>query len=359
MVGIRWALLAAILFGLSTPFAKMLSLLVNPITLAGLIYLGAGIGLGTWLFVSRIFERHAAHAEAPLLQSDLPWLAGAIITGGIVAPILLLAGLMFTPASAASLMLNMETALTVLLAWFVFKEGFGCRVFMGVLLIIAAGAVLSWSASLASPIDNRPAFWGPIAIAGACLAWGIDNNLTRKISSGDPVQVAAIKGLVAGAFNLVLSFALGARVPRLGTILISGTVGLFGYGLSIVFFVLSLRHLGVARTSAYFAVAPFVGAFSSLLIFAEPLTPQFMLAVPLMAAGICFHLAERHVHEHAHDEFAHGHRHTHDEHHKHWHAREGDAGEPHSHEHLHRRLVHSHPHYPDIHHRHGHQDLRP
>ena len=341
-VGVGTALLAALLFGLSTPFAKLLLGHTAPVLLAGLLYLGSGIGLSLLYFTRRTAE------EAPLTRTDLPWLAGAVLFGGIVAPALLMLGLRHTPASAASLLLNLEGVFTSLLAWFVFKENFDRRIFLGMALIVAGGVVLSWQGgNLSLPL-------GSLAIAGACLCWGIDNNLTQKVSASNPYQAAAIKGAAAGTVNLVIAVSLGTRLPALLSVGGALLVGFLGYGLSLAFFVLALRHVGTARTGAYFSLAPFVGAVVSLLLLHEPVGPLFFIAAAFMAAGVWLHLTERHEHGHRHERMRHTHRHIHDEHHQHEHAPGGDPRESHSHEHVHEPMTHAHTHYPDIHHRHGH-----
>src|SRR5947208_8110828 len=265
--GIVFALLAALLFGASTPLAKSLLPQLTPLLMAGLLYLGSGIGLGIYALLRRGLGPH----EAALARKDVPWLAAAIAAGGILGPILLMWGLSATPASSASLLLNLEGVLTALLAWFVFKENFDARIAIGMALIAAGGVFLSW---MGSPAIGLP--WGSLAIIGACLAWAIDNNLTRKVSTGYPVQIAMLKGLVAGSVNTGLAFALGAKFPALTSLLASGVVGFFGYGVSLTLFVLALRHIGTARTGAYFSIAPFVGAAISILLLGD--TPTISLA---------------------------------------------------------------------------------
>ena len=347
--GVAYALLAAALFGASTPFAKTLVGQVAPVTLAGVLYLGSGLGLLACFIVRALASRNAQDKPAALTAADLPWLAGAIAFGGIAGPVLLMAGLTLTPASTASLLLNMEGVLTAMLAWFVFKENFDRRIFAGMLLIVAAGVLLSWEQI---PVLGVP--WGALAIVGACLCWGIDNNLTRKVSASDALQIACVKGLVAGSVNLAIAFALGFRLPELRTLLGAGAVGFCGYGLSLVMFVLALRHLGTARTGAYFSAAPFVGALVSLLMLGEVPGTVFWVAAALMGAGIWLHLTETHEHQHEHEPMAHAHAHSHDAHHRHEHDFEWDGVEPHAHPHQHAPLRHAHAHYPDIHHRHDH-----
>jgi drug/metabolite transporter (DMT)-like permease len=343
--GAALALLSAALFGASTPFAKLLIGTVDPWLLAGLLYLGSGLGLA----MAQLARRAAgiAPAEAPLRRTDLPWLALVVLFGGMVAPVLLMAGLIRTDASTAALLLNLEGLFTLVIAWTVFRENVDRRVALGAAAILAGALILSWT-------PDADLSWGALAIAGACLAWGVDNNLTRKLSAADPIQIAAIKGLGAGTVNLILAMSLGAAWPSAGTVLAAGVVGLLGYGVSLVLFVLALRHVGTARTGAYFSTAPFLGALLALSLLGEAMTAQLALAAALMGIGVWLHLTERHEHEHVHEPLVHEHRHVHDEHHAHAHVTDDPTGEPHVHVHAHARLIHRHPHYPDIHHRHTH-----
>ena len=342
--GVGYALFAAALFGASTPFAKRLLGDLPPVLLAGLLYLGSGLGL-----TGMRLTRGSRSTEAPLTRADYPWLAGAVLCGGVLGPVLLMIGLTSTPASTASLLLNLEGVFTALLAWFVFRENFDRRIAIGMLLILAGGMLLSWQsgAGLALPL-------GSLAVAGACLCWGIDNNLTQKVSAGDPLQVAAIKGACAGTVNLAIALALGTRVPFSPVLLGALLVGFLGYGLSLVLFVLALRHIGSARTGAYFSLAPFVGAAVSLLLLREAVGPLFLASAALMGWGVWLHLTEKHEHTHTHERLAHSHQHYHDAHHQHAHDAGVDPREPHTHPHNHEPMTHSHPHYPDIHHRHRH-----
>ena len=349
MPGIAPAFLAALLFGASTPLAKSLVSDISPMMLAGLLYAGSGFGLGCWLLVRRLRPREAG-AEAPLQRRDVPWLAGAVLFGGVLGPVLLMAGLVGTPASTASLLLNLEGVLTALLAWVVFRENVDVRIFTGMVAIVAGGVLLSWNQA---PRAGVP--WASLAIAAACACWAIDNNLTRAVSGGDPVQIAAIKGGVAGIINIAVALFMGHRLPDLLHLLAAGVIGLTGYGISLVAFVLALRHLGAARTGAYFSTAPFVGAALSLLLLHESPGGSFWMAGGLMALGVWLHVSERHEHEHAHEAMEHEHLHRHDEHHLHVHDFAWDGSEPHSHPHTHEPLIHAHPHYPDLHHRHRHE----
>jgi len=341
--GPAFALASALLFGASTPFAKLLlGHGADPWLLAGMLYTGSGLGLGLfWLLRPR-------HQDAPLRKSDLPLLALVVFFGGAVGPLLLMLGLAQTSASSASLLLNLEGLATMAIAWIVFRENVDRRLLLGALAILAGAVLLAWSGG---PLAVR---WGALAIAGACLAWGIDNNLTRKLSLSDPVQIAAIKGVVAGAVNLTLAFAQGAVLPPLPLVAAAGLLGLAGYGVSLVFFVLALRHLGSARTGAYYSSAPFAGAILAVLIFDDAVTLRLLLAGALMVIGLYLHLVEKHAHEHFHQEMTHEHRHSHDAHHRHGHQLGDPPGEPHSHPHQHPPLRHSHRHFPDTHHDHDH-----
>jgi drug/metabolite transporter (DMT)-like permease len=349
--GALMALGSAALFGASTPLAKLLlGDGLNPWLLAGLLYLGSGIGL----MVARIAapgRLAGSQNEAPLRKADLPWLGLVILTGGALGPILLMVGLSTTPASSAALLLNVEGLATIVIAWMVFRENVDRRLLLGAVAILAGAVVLSWKGG------PHGFGFGSLAILGACLAWGIDNNLTRKLSSADPMQIAIAKGLVAGTVNVGLALSMGASLPAWTPALEAGLVGFLGYGVSLVLFVLALRHVGSARTGAYFSTAPFIGALLAVGMFNDPITAQFAAAGLLMAIGVYFHLSETHEHEHAHRVLEHEHRHVHDEHHRHKHGPNDPVVEPHSHAHRHPALIHSHPHFPDLHHRHHHEHI--
>lgn len=349
--GVTCAILAAVLFGASTPLAKLLLRDVSPTLLAGLLYLGSGAGLGVWALLRR---RTAENAEAKLARRDLPWLALVVLFGGVLGPLLLMWGLARTPASTSSLLLNLEGVLTALLAWFVFRENFDRRIAIGMAAIVAGGVLLSWGGTPTLGAGRFDVLLGPLLIAGACLAWALDNNLTRKISAADPVQIAAVKGLIAGATNTAIGLALGGFAPGVGVIALAGALGLASYGVSLVLFILGLRHLGSARTGAYFSTAPFVGAVLAIALLAEPITPALLGAAALMGLGLWLHLTEQHCHEHVHPYLEHEHWHEHDEHHQHEHPPGIDPRGPHSHPHVHLPMKHTHAHYPDIHHQHGH-----
>jgi drug/metabolite transporter (DMT)-like permease len=344
--GIAYALLGAALFGASTPIAKLLVGEIGPVMLAGLLYAGSGVGLGLWLAARGLIW---PAAERPRFAAgDYKWLAGAVISGGVVGPVLLMLALAASSASSVSLLLNLESVFTALLAWFVFRENFDRRLVLGMSLIVCGGAILGWRPGEVGSV--RPA----LAVAGACLCWALDNNLTRKISAGDSVKIAGIKGLAAGTVNLCVAAAFGAALPAPEITCAAALIGLFGYGVSLALFVVALRQLGTARTAAYFSTAPFIGAAASFALLGEAPDASFWAASLLMAAGVALHLAERHRHLHRHEALTHIHPHTHDEHHRHEHDFAWDGTEPHSHTHEHDPLDHSHAHFPDIHHRHSH-----
>lgn len=339
--GVAAALAAALLFGAATPLAKWMLDSVSPWLLAGLLYLGSGIGL-------TLYRRLMRAPAVRIPRDELPWFAGAIAAGGIAGPVLLMIGLTGIPASGASLLLNAEGIFTALLAWFVFRENFDRRIALGMGAIAAGAVVLSW------PGEARfTGLWPALAVLGACFAWGVDNNLTRKISLADATWIAAVKGLVSGTVNLILALLLGAAMPALPHLAGAMLLGFLAYGVSLALFVVGLRHLGTARTGAYFSVAPFFGATLALLM-GEPATMRLLAAGALMALGTWLHLTERHEHAHVHEETWHEHEHVHDEHHQHEHDAPVAAGTRHRHPHAHQAQTHTHRHFPDAHHRHHH-----
>ncbi len=344
--GVVYALSAALLFGLGTPLAKLLLANVHPLMLAALLYLGSGFGLA----LLRLLRREATQLPR---GREWWWLAGAVAAGGVAGPVLLMLGLSGFSASGASLLLNSESVLTALLAWFVFKENFDARIALGMLAIVCGALVLAW------PVDaslSSGSLTSALLIVAACLAWAIDNNLTRKVSLADAGFIAMSKGLGAGTVNLLLAWLAGAAMPSPLLAAQSALLGFASYGASLVLFVLALRHLGTARTGAYFSTAPFAGALLAIFLLGEPVTTQLVLGGLLMLAGVVLHLNERHDHDHMHEALEHDHEHVHgdDPHHQHEHAQSVQPGVRHGHRHTHEPLHHSHGHYPDAHHRHGH-----
>ena len=343
--GITYALLAAALFGASTPFAKRLLGDVPPLMLAGLLYLGSGLGLSLMLGGRKLIKRSDLDIAWPS-KPDWGWLAGAILFGGILGPVLLMYGLTTSNAATASLLLNFESVLTALIAWLVFRENVDARIAFGMAVIVLGAIVLSWTQ------DAGEVARGSLLVVAACACWAIDNNLTRKVSANDAMIVAGLKGLIAGGVTLTCALQLGQALPSLDATLAAALLGFFSYGISLALFVLALRHLGAARTGAYFAVAPFLGAALAIVVTQEAVTPQLVMAGMLMALGVYLHLTERHEHVHAHEAVAHEHPHRHDAHHQHRHDFQWDGTEPHTHRHQHDPIVHGHPHFPDIHHLH-------
>jgi drug/metabolite transporter (DMT)-like permease len=345
------ALFAAALFGVATPLAKALLGSLSPFMVAGLFYLGSGLGLAAVLAFRRFVRGSHPHEHADtnrIPARELPWLAGAIVTGGIAGPALLMLGLHSTPAATASLMLNLEGVFTALIAWVVFRENVDWQIFLGMVAIVAGGVALSWQPGAAGvPL-------GALLVAAACACWAIDNNLTRKVSTHDAMLIACVKGLVAGPVNFLIALRLGASLPSVPSLAATMLTGFAGYGVSLVLFVVALRNLGTARTGAYFSVAPLFGVTLSLILWPQWPPALFWIASALMVLGVWLHIRERHAHPHTHETLDHTHRHRHDEHHQHKHDFDWDGREPHTHAHHHAPITHTHAHFPDIHHRHSH-----
>ena len=338
---VLFALSAAALFGASTPFAKLLVGGLSPMLVAGLLYLGSGVGLGAIRLA-----RDRGWKSPGLPDAEWPWLLGATFFGGVLGPVALMVGLTSTSGTTASLLLNLEAVLTALIAWIVFKENADRRIVLGMAAIVAGGLVLSWP----TQSTGTSGWMGPLLVGMACLCWAIDNNLTRKVSASDALFIAGSKGLIAGLVNTSLAVALGASWPNMGATLGTMAVGLLGYGFSLVLFVLALRGLGTARTGAYFSTAPFMGAALSVFVLGDSTSLTLWLAAGLMGGGVWLHLTEQHGHEHTHEPLEHAHPHVHDAHHQHLHDVPWDGHGAHQHT----ATRHKHSHFPDIHHRHGH-----
>lgn len=341
------ALLAALLFGASAPIAKLLLGDMQPIPLAAFLYLGSGIGLLIFKIFQR-FKKDYTKVEAGIKKEDVKWLLGAVLVGGVIAPIVLMFSLKNTPASTASLLLNFEGVSTTLIAGLVFKEAIGKRIGLAVAAVTTSSILLSWDFN---------GEWGfSIAALGvllACMMWGFDNNFTRNISSKDPLITVIIKGIGAGSFSLLLALILKTPLPNFKIILSALFLGFICYGFSIVLFILAMRNLGASRASAFFGTAPFVGTFVSLMLFDESPNTLFYVSLPIMVVGTVLLLSEEHIHKHIHEPMEHEHRHRHDDGH-HTHQHDGETISEHSHLHKHEALEHAHPHTPDIHHRHKH-----
>jgi drug/metabolite transporter (DMT)-like permease len=339
--GSLFGVAAAALFGASAPVAKLVLPETGPVLLAALLYLGAG----TALSIVRLVRGH--HGEARVQRGDVVLLAGIVVTGGILGPVLMLVGLGRLSAVAGALLLNLEAPFTILIAVIVFREHLGRRLALAAALIIGAAAILGWS-----PGDLHGDGLGVLCIAGACASWGVDNNLTQRLSLRDPIAVVHIKTLGAGACTLAIALATGHRLPAPTVTVAALVLGAASYGLSIVLDTYALRWLGAAREAAIFATAPFVGAALAIPLHGAWPSPADAVAAVIMIGGVALLVRERHGHAHTHDPLEHDHLHVHDEHHAH--AHDGPVAEPHAHPHRHAPLTHDHPHTPDLHHRHRH-----
>jgi drug/metabolite transporter (DMT)-like permease len=315
--------------------------------LAALLYIGGGAGALLFKFARAAISKKPK-SEADITKKDIPWLAGMILAGGVAAPVILMYSLKATPAATASLLLNFEAVSTAIIAAIFFKEPLGKRVWAAVALITASAVLLTWN-----PAEEWGFSLGAAGIIGACILWGVDNNLTHKVSAKDPLTITGVKGIGAGAVSLILSFAAGSPFPSVTLVFPALLLGAFSYGFSIVLLIAAMRHLGAARASAFFGTAPFIGAVVSVILFAESPALQFYISIPIMIAGAVLISGEKHRHRHLHPYMEHDHKHRHDDlHHNHVHE-DGFTGE-HSHPHVHEAMEHDHAHLPDIHHRHQH-----
>jgi drug/metabolite transporter (DMT)-like permease len=337
------ALLAAVLFGISTPLSKLLLSHLSPIMLAALLYLGAGSGMFALRLI--IKANRPLSKEAGIARKDLPFTIGMVILD-ISAPILLLVGLTTTAAANVSLLSNFEIAATALLALWLFKETIGQRLWTAIILITASSILLSLK-----DLQGLSFSAGSIFVLLACLCWGLENNFTKMLSLKDPMQIVVIKGLGSGAGSLLIALVTKQMTADYSYILFTLILGFFAYGLSIFFYVRAQRDLGAARTSAYYAVAPFIGVGLSFIVAKEPITSNFIIAAILMIFGAYYAAREKHDHQHRHEVLCHDHRHHHgDGHHTHVH---GDfISGKHSHPHEHETIEHAHHHAPDMHHKH-------
>lgn len=344
VTGALYGLGAAALFGISVPLAKVLLPATGPVVLAGLLYLGAGTGL-TALAALRADAR--AGRESRLRRADLPLVLGIVLSGAVAGPVLLLIGLRELSAVTAALLLNLETPFTILLAVVLFGEYLGGVETIATALVVLGAVMLSrvsggFTASMA----------GVAAVAGACISWAIDNNLTQRLSMRDPVSIVRVKAVAAAPITFGLALAVGEPWPPSVAVASGMVLGFFSYGLSVVLAVRALRALGAAREAAYFATAPFIGALVSAGVLGERLGYRELAAMVFMATGVVLLLRAEHEHVHVHEAIEHDHAHAHDEHHTH--AHDGASNEPHAHLHRHQTLSHDHPHVPDAHHRHRH-----
>ena len=338
--------ISASLFGISPPLAKLLVEDIPPVALAGLLYLGAFAGLSLYSIGKRIIMTDPDKKAAPLERKDLPWLAGAVLVGGIIAPISMMTGLTLISGFSASLLLNLEGLATAMIAVFLFKENAGKNLWLALVCMTIAGILLTWD-----PSQGKFNIAGPLLIIFAVVCWGMDNNLTRNISHKDPIQIAKIKGFVAGTTSLSLAIILGMKIYLDITIVFSLLLGSFSYGISLVFFIKALEGLGSSRTGAFFSLAPFIGAITSLIILKEWIGWVMFPAAGFMIIGIWLISSEKHSHYHIHKQITHTHSHVHNDMH-HLHKHSGAFYEPHTHEHTHVEIAHTHVHWPDTHHQH-------
>lgn len=340
--GAAFGLAAALLFGLSTPVAKLLLPGAGPFLMAGLLYLGGGLAL---TFFGAI---RGPGPEARLGRKDLPTLAGMILSGGVVGPVLFMVGLSRLPGSSAALLLNLEAPFTIALAIALYGESLTAREAGGTFAIVVGGLLLSL---FAGGIPGLPR--GALAVAAACAAWALDNNLAARLALRDPVEVVRAKSLVAGTVSVLLGLLANERLPSFSSIPLTLLAGAVGYGFSIVLHLMATRVLGAARQGALFATAPFAGALAAFAVLGERPGLLDLLAAVAMALGVLLLLGARHGHRHGHEALEHEHTHVHDEHHRHPHP--PGTPEPHVHLHEHGDLVHDHPHVSDAHHHHRHE----
>jgi len=328
-----YIVISAALFGISAPVSKLLISDISPVAMAGLLYLGAFLGLAAF----RLSPLGGDEEETALKRSEVPYLAGSIVAGGVIAPILLMMGIASVTGIASSLLLNLEGVATALIAWLAFKEAVGRRTWTALALMTAAGVLLALETG-----GGETSTYGAALIVMAMFFWGLDNNLTQKIASTGPQRIAMLKGLVAGTASTSLAFLLGQAPPLGPELLAALLLGSLSYGVSLVLFILALDSLGSARTGAFFALGPFIGAVASVPLLGEVPSLMILPAGALMAAGAYLLLTERHTHLHWHPRVVHEHMHVHDAGHDH--PRPPGTVKPHSHMHVHEAVLHEHEH---------------
>lgn len=339
---IGYAILAAALYGASSPVSKKLLTHLPPTLMASMLYLGAGLGMSA-LFLLQSRESKGAGIE----KKDFPYVLGMILLD-IAAPILLMMGLYKTTASTVSLLNNFEIVVTTLIALILFKESVGKRMWIAIFLITASSMILSISDFSKIELSSSSIF-----VLLACVSWGLENNCTRMLSLKNPVQIVVVKGLGSGFGAFMVALYLGESIGHIGYMVLALILGFFAYGLSITLYIRAQRDLGASRTSAFYAAAPFMGVLLSWFFLREPITGTFLLALAVMIVGTYFAVSETHDHEHVHGDEIHEHSHCHDDgHHDHIHLT-SVSGE-HTHVHTHSSIKHTHSHFPDMHHTHAH-----
>lgn len=347
---IFYVIISSILFGISPPIAKILVGDIHPVTLSGFLYLGAFAGLFLYYLGQRFFGSVVESISPSLDRDDLLWVLLIILLGGVLGPISLMFGLRMVSGFTASLLLNLEGLATAFVAYFLFKENAGRKVWLALIFMTVAGVLLSWE-----PTTGRFNFLGPLLVVFATICWGFENNFTREISNKDPIQIASIKGVSAGSVSIIIAFLLGFEIFVGKSVVFALLLGAFSYGISLVLYIRALRDLGSFRTGAFFSFSPFVGALLSIVGLGEWIGWVMLPSAVLMAVGVWMVVTERHSHIHIHGQIVHSHSHTHDDlHHNHEHEEEIKG--KHTHEHTHERTEHEHQHKPDLHHRHEHED---
>lgn len=359
--GVLLAGLAALLFGVTTPLIPEAAQGAGPLTVAGLLYLGASLGALTLGLASR-----RSSSGRPLVRSDLKTLVGMALFGAALAPTLLVLGLGQTSTIAASLALNAEVFFTVLLAIVLYGEPWRGRVLFAMLVMLAGGVALALDqvdqvgqlaqlgpAPAAAAGTEPSPLLGLALVLGATLSWGLDNTLSRQVSEVRPFTVVACKGGLGATLTLSLALAFSEPAPGLTAVLGLALIGATGYGASLYVYLLAQRRLGAARTGSIFGLAPFIGALVALALGERDAGLWTLVGAGLFAVGVWVHAREPHAHLHTHPELSHDHTHRHDDGH-HDHVHDPPVRGAHSHPHHHHAVTHEHPHAPDLHHRHPH-----
>lgn len=342
---ISYAILAALLYGVSSPISKILLDKLPPTLIASLLYLGAGFGMLTINIIKACMKHEKS--EARITRKEMPFIIGMIILD-IAAPIFLMIGLTMTTSSNAALLNNFEIVATSLIALLIFNETIGKRMWVAIILITISSIILSMS-----DMNSLSFSFGSLFVLLACLSWGLENNCTRMLSLKDPMQIVVIKGLGSGLGSLIIAFSTQVITKDWLYIFYTLILGFVAYGMSIFLYIKAQRDLGAARTSAFYATAPFIGVLVSWLVLQESISTSFIIAFCIMLLGSYFAVSEQHQHLHLHEVVTHEHKHNHhDGHHNHRHLY--GLKKEHSHEHTHDGIEHSHVHLPDLHHKHSH-----
>lgn len=342
---ILMAIVAAALYGISSPMSKLLLVEIPPALMAALLYLGAGLGMMMVNIIKVLSKKE--QIEAKMTKKELPYIIGMVVLD-IMAAVFLMLGLTMTTSANASLLNNFEIVATSLIALFIFKEAIGKRMWIAIALITLSSIILS-----VEDFSSLTFSIGSFFVIVACISWGFENNCTRMLSMKDPLQIVVIKGFGSGIGSLIISLALKEYSSNILYIFLALILGFVAYGLSIFFYIFAQRELGAARTSAYYAAAPFMGVLISWLVLQERITGSFLIAIIIMLIGAYFAVSENHKHSHIHVKEVHEHKHNHDDNH-HNHTHETEVLGEHCHEHTHEKMEHKHAHMPDLHHRHTH-----